>query len=132
MKIIIETIPHLQQRYNTCGDWQFDSEGNLTLRISEFPKVGLKASYLVAIHELVEALLCQEQGITTEMVDAFDTSFDPLCDQEPGDSPRAPYKREHCIATGIERILATEFGVDWVPYEEELYQLTLDYEQKNG
>jgi len=37
---------------------------------------------------------------------------------EPGDSPDAPYRAEHSIATGIERILAGAGGIDWQTYEE--------------
>jgi hypothetical protein len=32
MKIIIETIPHAEQRYPTVGDWQFKKEDNETLQ----------------------------------------------------------------------------------------------------
>jgi hypothetical protein len=128
MRITIETIPHKTQRYNTCGDWQFDQEGNLTIRVSETPRSGPAGSLLIGVHELVEALLCQARGITTEMVDNFDLSYDPKAEIEPGDHPKCPCRREHCTATGIERILAVEFGLDWTPYEDELIELTESYD----
>jgi hypothetical protein len=129
MKITIETIPHLNQRYNTCGDWQFDSEGNLTMYVSEMPKTGWKGPMLVAVHELVEALLCKDRGITTEMVDEFDLKYDATSDIEPGDQPACPCHKEHCTATGIERLLAVEFNLDWLPYEDEIIEMTKEYDE---
>lgn len=127
MKITIEFIEHLNQRYNTCGDWQFDKDGNLNMKVSILLDMGLTGSYLIAIHELVEALLCQHRGITTEMVDQFDLNYDATSDIEPGDHPACPCHKEHCTATGIERILAPEFDVEWLPYENELIELTEQY-----
>lgn len=128
MKITIEVIPHLKQRYNTCGDWQFDKNGNLTIRVSEMPITGYKGSMLIAVHELVEALLCQDRGITTEMVDEFDLKFDPTADWEPGDDPTCPCYKEHCLATGVERILASELDVPWLRYDSEIISMTDEYE----
>lgn len=127
MKITIEVIPHLKQRYNTCGDWQFDSKGNLAIRVSEMPKSGYKGSMLIAVHELVEALLCQDRGITTEMVDEFDLKFDATADWEPGDDPMCPCHKEHCYATGVERTLASELNVQWLPYDNEIIEMTDEY-----
>jgi len=132
-KITIEVIPHLNQRYNTCGDWQFDAKGNLKIKVSRLARTGWRGSAAIAVHELVEALLCQARGITTEDVDKFDLSFDPAVQEwEPGDDPTCPCKREHCVATGVERILINEFGIDWLPYENELEEMTKDYELVNG
>lgn len=130
MKITIEFIPHLKQRYNTCGDWQFDQDGNLTIKVSEMPKTGEEGSWCVAIHELIEALLCRCCGITTAAVDKFDLAFDPLSNEhEPGDDPKCPCVNQHCIATGVERILVREFGLRWFSYENELVELTEKYDK---
>ena len=51
-------------------------------------------SALIAVHELVEALLCKAHGVTTEAVDTWDMGPGHELD-EPGDDPRAPYHREH-------------------------------------
>ena len=108
MRIIIETIPHEQQRYPTVGDWFYDPSGDLVIRVSQMPdeRYGL----LVALHELVEAQLCLDRGITQEQVDAYDIEFErnrpPGNDSEPGDCMAAPYHNEHCFATGIERLMA--------------------------
>lgn len=127
MRITIDFIPHLEQRYNTCGDWVFSPDGDLNINVSILPDTGIEGSYLIAIHELVEALLCQVRGVTTDEVDKFDFAYDPLQDREPGDDPNCPCQREHCFATGVERMLAPAFGVWWGPYEDELVELTEEY-----
>ena len=129
MKITIDFIPHLEQRYNTCGDWVFDQNGDLSIHVSDTSDTDYRFSHLVAIHELIEALLCLEQGVTTQEVDAFDhDSLQKHPDLEPGDRPLAPYYNEHQIATGVERILAQHIGVMWLAYENELAELTEEYD----
>ena len=125
MKIVIETIPHKDQRYPTVGDWLFDENGDLTIRVSQLGS--WQQECLVALHEVVEVLLCKHRGITQEAVDQFDMAYEKSRQEgdesEPGDDPLAPYVREHCLATGIERILAAELGVDWKTYEQHLQEL---------
>lgn len=140
MRIIIETIPHDQQRYTTVGDWFYTEEwdrpkgtemgpsklwikvGVLNIRVSQLSD--WRREMLVAIHELVEVTLCKDRGISQEDVDNFDQGFEEsrASDDfsEPGDQPDAPYVKQHCIATGIERLLAAELGVNWTEYEKEL------------
>ena len=117
MRIQIETIPHEQQRYSTTGDWQWDPEDTLQMHVSTLPD--WRFSALIAVHELVEALLCRAHGVTTEMVDAWDMGPGKELD-DPGDDPRAPYHREHDFAVGIERLFAHELGVDWNAYGDAL------------
>lgn len=119
MKIVIETIPHQDHRYTTVGDWFYDPDGTLRIKVSELTDWRREA--LIAVHELVEVLLCQDKGIGAKEVDEFDMNFKG--DSEPGDCPEAPYVRQHCIATGIERMLAAELNVAWEPYERELEDL---------
>lgn len=77
--------------------------------------------YLIAIHELLEALLCHERGIAEGSVTKFDEQFESLrpigFTGEPGDHPLAPYRKEHFFATSIERLVASELGIDWTKYE---------------
>ena len=117
--ITIQTIPHAQQRYPTVGDWIWVDDHNLQIRVSDMGDRRYEA--LVAAHELVEALLCREHGITTEMVDAFDKAFEG--DGEPGYAPDCPYRREHTAATGIEMQLASAMGVEWIEYDAALMAL---------
>ena len=123
MKIIIETIPHAQHRYTTVGDWFYEPDGTLQIKVSQLSDWRREA--LIAVHELVEVLLCKRDGVSAEAVDKFDKSFSftEHPSEEPGDSPEAPYKKQHCLATGVERILAAHLEVDWKTYEEELEEL---------
>lgn len=125
MRILIETIPHSQQRYPTCGDWTFDKRGNLTIRVSKLST--WKREMLVAVHELVEVLLCKSRGISQKSVDAFDKAFEanrpPGNYDEPGDDRNAPYRKEHFFATNIEALLSAELGVNFQDYEAELNSL---------
>jgi hypothetical protein len=117
MRIQIETIPHRSQRYETTGDWWWDPDDTLQMRVSTFSD--WRHSALIAFHEFVEALLCKAHGVTAEAVDAWDTGpGKELAD--PGDDPRAPYHREHNFALSIERLFAHELGVDWNAYGDAL------------
>lgn len=125
MNINIEIIEHANQRYPTVGDWFFEPNGDLMIRVSRLSD--WRREMLIAVHELVEVLICKHQGISQEQVDAFDKDFEahrhPDNEDEPGDDPTAPYVKEHCIATGVERLLAAELDVSWKDYENELNDL---------
>jgi hypothetical protein len=120
MRITIETIPHHWQRYPTCGDWTINNSGNdIDIKISETGNWEYNA--LVAVHELIEVLLCAHENISQTEVDEFDIEFEKHRPEgsveEPGDNLMAPYRKQHCIATGIERIVAAEMNVSWSDYE---------------
>lgn len=133
MKIVIETIPHDQQRYPTCGDWWFDEDGTLQIRVSEMNSAPSEGA--VAIHELVEVFLCsrgltmskdQREALVAE-VDKFDKEYEgDLVDEEPGDDPHAPYHKEHSIATSVERILCAFLGVSWGEHDGKVAALFED------
>jgi len=127
--IEIEFVPHDKQRYETVGDWRLvhgtGSKKVLLITVSQL--YDWRHEALVAIHELAEVLMCQHNGVSQESVDKFDMDFEearhPDNHDEPGDDPSAPYVKEHCVATGIERILAAELDVKWQNYERELESL---------
>lgn len=123
-KIVIEFIPHNKQRYETVGDWYY-KKGVLHIKVSMMSD--WRYEVLVAIHELAEVMLCRQRGIETAVVDRFDMEFErkrkPGNEDEPGDDPRAPYRKEHFFATNIERQLALELGVDWKTYDKEVVSL---------
>jgi len=79
---------------------------------------------LVALHEQIEAELCDEAGIDEDKVTEFDKQYEadrrPGDVSEPGDSKSAPYYKQHQIATAIEKLLAVELGVNWQDYEREV------------
>lgn len=123
MRIVIETIPHKDQRYPTIGDWYYESGGTLCIRVSQLSD--WRREMLVAVHELVEVLTCKYDGVTQEQVDEFDMEYEKNrakddVESEPGDDPKAPYVNQHCLATGIERILAQQWGVKWNEYADEI------------
>lgn len=106
--------PHKDQRYDTVGDWYFDEDGDLIIKVSNDLE-GLGNEYeqlLVALHELVEVLLCRKRGISQKVVDDFDFAFKG--EGEPGDEVEAPYRKEHRFAMLIEHLLAHELGL--TPY----------------
>jgi hypothetical protein len=117
MRIQIETVTHAQQRYETTGDWWWDPDDTLQMRVSAL--ADWRHGVLIAVHELVEALLCKARGVSTEVVDEWDMGQGKELD-EPGDDPRAPYHREHEFAGCVERLLAHELGIDWNDYEDAL------------
>ena len=126
MKIEITIIPHKAQRYSTSGDWYFH---NGIMKINVSATGDWRMEMLVAVHELVEALVCTSRGITQHQVDAWDGAFEAARGNarpttgEPGDDPKAPYRREHRFAEKVERLLAKELGVDWRKYGKTLDKL---------
>ena len=124
MRIIINVIPNDQQRYPTCGDWEWDGD-KLTILVSSMNN--WRYEMLVAFHELAEALICKHRGIVEKDVTAFDIAFEKARkdadDSEPGDDPTAPYYKEHQFATCVERLLALELSVDWKKYDDTVTNL---------
>ncbi len=119
LPISIKTIPHSEQRYSTCGDWFYDEEKTLCIRVSRMEDA--RYEFLVSLHELVEVKLCEWCGVSQKAVDDFDMAYEKNRaegdESEPGDSPSAPYRVQHCLATGVERTVAAVMGVDWKSYE---------------
>jgi hypothetical protein len=113
LEIHIRTIPHKVQRYDTIGDWIEEEDGSLYIRVSDLGD--WRCELGIALHELVEAALCRGAGITGKQVDEFDFRSDS---EEPGDESDAPYKGQHSLASGIERMVIALLGVDWKDYEE--------------
>lgn len=118
MKIVIETIPHNCQRYDTVGDWDFKDE-TLFIRVSETGN--WKYECLVGLHEMIEALLCKDRKISEREVTEFDMKFTGK--GEPGRNKHAPYRREHNFATKLEKRMAAELFVAWGKYEDTLDDL---------
>jgi hypothetical protein len=117
----IELIPHAEQRYPTCVDWQVDSDGCICIKVSD---TGLRVdALLVGIHEAVEAILCDAHNVLESDVDAFDIEFCKTHDlekEEPGEDPKAPYRREHAAADVVERIVALQADENWGEYNDRI------------
>ena len=161
MRIVIETILHKEHRYSTVGDYfngslhatrneytatstaqgkhelETSDDAALIVRVSDVDDWRMEA--LVGIHELVEAVLCLDKGISQESVDEFDIAFEKSRDKtrcrdgsfdylarsydgnaEPGDSPDAPYHIQHGYATAVERMLCAAMNIPWADYEARL------------
>lgn len=125
--INIQAIPHTNHRYPTVGDY-WDAAESLEVRTSQMSDP--RYEQLVIIHELVEIFLLQKRGLTLKDTDDFDIMFEKEReegkhgpDEEPGDDPRCPYRKEHRIAETIERMLAIAIEVDWSDYDKEVMGL---------
>lgn len=125
MKINMVTIPHKDHRYETVGDWEILPDGSINIEVSDMGNEDY--AFLVAIHESIEVWLCRKRGISEESVNAFDVEYESKRksgdESEPGDSPLAPYRKEHFFATSIERLICAELGVDWDEYSKTVMSL---------
>lgn len=131
--ITIKAIPHNEQRYNTVGDWYFDEQTGKDIEIKVSDTGDDHMNQLIMIHELIEALLCQANGISATIVDAWDKEHEDHPD--PGSIPKCVYYREHMVSTMIERTLAAELNVNWSEYETVVELLMDSYvipENKNN
>lgn len=119
--IHIKAVPHGKQRYDTLGDWFYEADGALHIRVTQLGD--WRMEFAIALHEMVEFALCRVAGISQQQVDDFDFGSDF---NEPGDDPEAPYHREHVLATGIEYIVLALLGVDAKDYEAKCQRVIPD------
>jgi hypothetical protein len=110
MRIVIEAKPEKDMRYaGTLGDWFINARGDLIIQVVGIDPFSHDQAFLVALHELIEAKLCQKRGITVDQVDEFDLAFKD--EGEPGDQWNSPYRKEHRFAMLIEHLMAHELGI---------------------
>lgn len=119
-KYVIQVVPHERQRYETIGDWI----PGRPVQICVSRMKDERYVFLVALHELIEYELCQMRGIGDAEVVSFDSIFElersmglHNAASEPGNDPRAPYRKEHAFATTVERLVAQKLGVRWSDYQ---------------
>lgn len=116
--VTIRICPAQDMRYRTVGDWFWTSENSGLLIIKVADTGNWKYNILVAVHELIEVILCEIAGVSEKQVDRFDLAHQD--DEDPGTHPRAPYRIQHLTAMGVEMILAACMGVNWRLYEDAL------------
>lgn len=120
--IEIHPIPSDFHVYPTAGNWIFTKHGTLVVFASHFKNP--IHTFLVALHEMVEATICKIDGISTEQVDDWDCDYEknrkPGDNSEPGEHKLCPYRRAHLAALRVEMLAAVELGVDWIKYEDAL------------
>lgn len=129
MNIQIKTIEHKDQEYPTVGNWKFTENGDLNIYISNMKNVVFE--WLVAEHEINEALMCQRDGIQEKVVSDFDKTFEDLRvkfpemigSMEPGDMTSAPYHEQHFGASLIEKMSASLHKIDWKEYTKAIEEL---------
>lgn len=129
--ITVKTVPDDQQRYNTVGDYYIDKDGNRVFVVSDMKD--WRYEFLVVLHEFVESALCKNRNISDTEIDTFDFEYEKNRDKndgisEAGNSPDAPYFKEHQVATKIEKMLAEELNVDWDEYMKITEKLMLNKE----
>ena len=116
--IILETIPHKEQRYDTGGDYDEDDLG-WWVNVSEMEKWQYEA--LCMIHELTEMFLTKHRKIDWDKITKFDTDHPEL--EDPGSDKRAPYHKEHMFSMKIEKMLCMEMGISWDVYDKSYSKL---------
>jgi hypothetical protein len=129
LNVRIRTIPHHFQQYDPVGNYWRDVDGCgaelLEIRVSHMRD--RRHEFLVALHELIEAFLCDWRRISFAKITRFDIEYESQRRKgeptEPGASTRAPYRREHQFAERVERIVARELEVDWPQYNRAVERL---------
>lgn len=115
-------------RYPTVGDYYYLANGTLKIEIAE---TGDKFyNIMVLVHELIELALLEKRGVSFDLIDAFDKMYEEERDDkyhdladEPGFDTRAPYVREHTLATSVEMMMCAHAGVNWKDYNEAIITL---------
>lgn len=138
LKIIIETIPHSEQKfhdgpkagqpYDTVGNWWWEDDGD-TLHMQVSDMGDWRKEMCIGYHEMLEALECKQKGITGDQVSAFDETWkehDGI--DEAGDDEAAPYYWQHQHAMVAEQHLANCLELPWHEYETAVFALSQDSE----
>lgn len=131
MKIEIKTVRHRDQRYPTQGDWFFDEDRVLQIRVSEMGDE--RSEIAVALHEITEAICCGIEGITEQEVTEFDLQFEKERDagqhgedEEPGHDTRAPYNEAHKRAESVERVFCAAVDLLWDDHDRKVKEAELN------
>ena len=117
-----------KQRYDTVGDYE-ETNDEIIIKIL---KLSTAAQVAVAIHELVEVILCKLTGIDLQAIDKFDIEYEDarsknikapcgcVIQAEPGNDIHAPYYKQHQIATKFEYEILCQIAKDL--YNKEIEQ----------
>ena len=127
-EIKIKIIPHSDQRAASPGDYWYDMNGVLQMRISDTGDDTMNR--LILIHEMVEEFISQHQGVDEPTIQEFDVFYEGerelglhSAEDEPGFDSRSPYRQFHTIATAIEMMLAGHLNLDWNEYDKTVMSL---------
>jgi hypothetical protein len=118
----IERWDKAKVRNDQVGDWVLAGDSITVLVVDGLPP---ESELMVGVHELMEAFLCRRNGISDSAVNAFDALFEEerragkhSLEAEAGDDPRAPYFKEHQMATFVERAACHALDFTWVRHEQ--------------
>lgn len=129
MEIYQTTKKYSEMRYPTAGDYHYHLGIDLfKFVISQMDSSDYEA--LIFLHEFIEAYLCWKARIKEEDIASFDILFEKeraeglhKPEDEPGNDRRAPYYKQHQIATVFEMRFCDKLGIDWNEYEKALMEL---------
>ena len=133
MMIQVRSTPQAHIRADQVGDWWFT---RLSIVVHVLETMSPESQLAVAIHELVEAYLCREHGVSDKAVVAFDEQYEKERKEgkhssadEPGDDPAAPYREEHRAATMVEKAVCEALGLSWQEHEQWLQELEENHQK---
>jgi hypothetical protein len=121
-------IPAKLIRADQAGDWMYDKDYTILAYSAQMDDE--RSELAVAIHELIEAYMCRDAGVTDEQVTKFDFMYEreraegkhgPL--DEAGDDERAPYRVQHEAATIVEKSVCFVLGLSWKQHEVNVAQI---------
>lgn len=129
MRILIETVPHAQNRNSQVGDYRYIEDGTLYITVSDMQNKYFEL--LVAQHEFWEAITTEVKGISEQSITEYDEQYELKREQglvpefsENGFASDCIYREQHMKATAVEMMLAAELGVDWNLYDKFVNELT--------
>lgn len=131
LKTIIKSVDLNHQRYETLGDYYMKNKK----RVFSITETGNNLyDDLIFIHEFIEEVLTRNKGILEPKILKYDLEFDEkikkgevTLDAEPGDQLDCPYRKEHRLASDIERLILDYLNI---PYEK--YNNTINKIFMNG
>ena len=122
--ILIKSIPHKKQSYDTCGNYRMTPK-SFQITVSKMDNDDYE--FLVGLHEMVEQYLCYKEHIFDDVITKFDKAFEAKRKKgntdEPGNDKKSPYYEQHQFATKVERLMAKMLGVKWTDYEKTINSL---------
>lgn len=122
MDIQLKTVN--SQRYDTYGDYFKKGDKDIITVIDSGIDIYNK---LVAIHELIELVCTEYHGIKEEDITKFDIEHSD--EEEPGEHPDSPYRKDHMLAELIERLICNHLDINFKEYNNYLYKVLEDAEQ---
>jgi len=114
VRIEIKSIDPAAIRYPTCGDWVWLPDGSLQIFVPDYANEN--SAFLVALHEIAEAWMCRDAGISEEAVSKWDIEHPDA--PEPAEVEGSPYMEQHSIATQVELRVAAGMGINWKNHDK--------------